>query len=124
MLNYARMIPLYLAEIESLKNDNPLFYEEFRSGTWAVNKNSMVPFCSIGADHALEQINRSMKVPGGLVGITLNPAVRAKFFLISRELARLSEEAKLVAGMSSPIQMHHQDCQVRYSPDRRRTSET
>ena len=59
------------------------------------------------ADHALEQINRSMKVAGGLVGITLNPAARIKFFLIAPELARLSEEAKLLAGMSSPTQMHH-----------------
>lgn len=47
-----------------------------------------------------------MKVAGGLVGITLNPAARTKFFLISPELARLSEKAKLLAGMSSPIQMH------------------
>jgi len=48
-----------------------------------------------------------MKVPDGLVGMTLNPAARIKFLLISPELARLSEEAKLLAAMSSPIQMHH-----------------
>lgn len=72
-----------------------------------MNKNASVPFCSIGADHALEQINRSMKVAGGIVGITHNPAARAKNFLISPELARLSEEAKLLAGMSSPVQIHH-----------------
>ena len=47
MLNYARMIPVYLAEVESLKNDH-LLYEEFRSGTWVVNKNTTVPCCSIG----------------------------------------------------------------------------
>ena len=48
-----------------------------------------------------------MKVAGGLVGITLNPAALTKFFLIAPELVRLSEEAKLLAGMSSPKQMHH-----------------
>ena len=102
------MIPLYLAGMESLTNhDDPLLYEEFRSGTWVVNKNAMFPFCSIRADHALEQINRFMKVAGGLVGITLNPAALTKFFLIAPELVRLSEEAKLLAGMSSPKQMHH-----------------
>lgn len=79
---------------------------QFDSGTWVVNKNAIVPFCSIGTDNALEQINRSMKVAGGLVGITLNPAARAKFFLISTQLARLSEEGKLLAGMSSPIHHH------------------
>lgn len=55
----------------------------------------------------LGQINRSMKVPGGLVGTTLNPAARTKFFLISPELARLSEEAILLAGISSSIHIHH-----------------
>jgi len=55
MLNYARMFPLYLAEMESLKNDDPLLYEEFRSGTWVVNKNAMVPFCSIGADQQIHE---------------------------------------------------------------------
>ena len=48
-----------------------------------------------------------MKVAGELVRITLNPAALTKFFLIAPELARLSEEAKLLAGMSSPIEMHH-----------------
>ena len=103
-----------------ISENDPLLYEEFRSGTWVVNKNAMVPFCSIGADHALEQINRSMKVAGGLVGITLNAAARINFFLIAPELARLIEEAKLLVCL-------HQDrciimvCQVRYLPDRRRT---
>ena len=41
-----------------------------------------------------------MKVSGGLVGITLNPNARNKFFLIAPELARLAEEAKNMAGLS------------------------
>ena len=48
-------------------------------GNWIVNKNK-VPFCAIGADHALEQVNRSMKVAGGLIGISQNPSARTKFF--------------------------------------------
>ncbi|KAL9981410.1 hypothetical protein ACROYT_G010111 [Oculina patagonica] len=60
--------------------------------------NPDVPFYALGADHALEQINRSMKVSGGLVGITLNPNARTKFFLIAPELAHLAEDAKEMAG--------------------------
>ena len=52
-----------------------------------VNKNARVLFCAVGADTALEHINRSMKVTGGLVGITLNQDARTKFFLIAPELA-------------------------------------
>ena len=69
-------------------------------GNWVVNKNSDTSFCALGADHALEHINRSMKVSGGLIGITLNPSARNKFFLIAPELARLAEEAKNMAGLS------------------------
>ncbi|KAL9978623.1 hypothetical protein ACROYT_G016160 [Oculina patagonica] len=96
--NYARMIPLCLAETSMLPESDPEIYEEFRKGNWAVNKNPDVPFCALGADHALEQINRSMKVSGGLVGITLNPNARTKFFLIAPELAHLAEDAKEMAG--------------------------
>ena len=45
-LNYARLIPLYLAEMHSLKDTDPHIYAEFEKGNWAVNKNS-VTFCSI-----------------------------------------------------------------------------
>ena len=89
-MNYAQMIPLYLAEMKSLKSPDPDIEAEFQSENWVVDKNALVPFCGLGADNALEHVNRSMKVSGGLVGITLNPSARAKFFLISPEISRLT----------------------------------
>ena len=106
-LVYARMIPLYLADMELLRESDKDIYEEFLQGNWVVNKNRQVPFCAIGADHALEHVNRSMKVPGGLIGITQNAYARSKFFLISPELAKLAGEACEIAGMSLPAQTHH-----------------
>lgn len=100
MLNYARMIPLYLAEMQYLNETDPDVIKEFKKGNWVVNKNEFVSFCAVGADHALEHINRSMKVAGGLVGITLNQHARDKFFLIAPEMARLAEEAKTMSGLS------------------------
>ena len=94
------MIPIYLAEMESLNESDADIVEEFQQGNWVVNKNNATSFCALGADHALEHINRSMKVSGGLIGITLNPNARNKFFLIAPELARLAEEAKDMAGLS------------------------
>ena len=93
--------------MKSLKTTDPDIEAEFQNGNWVVNKNGLVPFCSLGADHALEHVNRSMKVSGGLVGITLNPSARAKFFLISPELARLAEEANDMAGVSTKLQDQH-----------------
>lgn len=100
MLNYAHMIPIYLAEMDALKESDPDVAKEFLQGNWVVNTNSDTSFCALGADHALEHINRTMKVSGGLVGITQNPTARNKFFLIAPELARLAEDAKNMAGLS------------------------
>ena len=106
-INYARMIPVYLSEMSSLNEADPEIYEEFIEGNWVVNKNAQLPFCAVGADNALEHINRSMKVSRGLIGITLNEAARTKFFLIAPELARLAEQAKKIAEVSSKTQGHH-----------------
>ena len=106
-LNYARMMPLYLAEMDSLKTTDPDILQEFLQGNWVANKNEEVPFCAIGADHALEHINRVMEVSGGLVGITLNASARTRFFLIAPELARLSSEAQELAGVKPTVPVQH-----------------
>ena len=66
---YARLAPRYLAEMKALKMTDPGIYQEFMDGNFSVHKNE-IPFCAVGVDHALEHINRIMKVTGGLVGIT------------------------------------------------------
>lgn len=73
-------------------------YEEFLFGNWVVNKNQDIAFCAFGAGNALEHLNGKMKVPGGLVGITLNPNARVKFFLIAPELSQLIISARLKHG--------------------------
>lgn len=71
-LNYARMIPLYLSEIDVLPKSDSEIYQEFLTRNWVVNKNQDTVFCSVGADNALEHLNWKMKVAGGLAGITFN----------------------------------------------------
>ena len=89
--NYARLIPLYLSEMQMLKETSSDIQNEFDEGISDVNKNE-ASFCGIGADHALEHINRSMKVSGGLIGITMNISARNRFSLVSPCMARLAEE--------------------------------
>jgi len=73
-----------------------------------IKTHACVSFFSLGADNALEHVNRSMKVSGGLIGITLNPNARSKYFLIAPELARLAEKAKEMSGMSAcKTEKHH-----------------
>ena len=60
-INYTPMISVYLADVSPSKASDPKIYDEFIQGKWVVNKNAEVPFCTIGADNALEHKNRSMK---------------------------------------------------------------
>jgi len=85
-------------------------------------KKSSIAFTSIGVDHAIEHVNRSMKVMGGIRGITQKPGALSRFFLIAPELARLSQEAEAVAGCSeegclkhhnlTPAAVHHQEQRI------------
>lgn len=50
-----------------------------------------------------------MKVPGGLLGITLNPVARNRFFLTAPELARLSKEAHVMASLFNEQDIKHHD---------------
>ena len=51
--------------------------------------------------------NRSMKVSGGLVGITLNQSARTRFFLAAPKLAGLAEEARRMAGLDEVATTYH-----------------
>ena len=94
---YARLVPLYLAEMTALQTTNPDIYQEFMVGNFTVNKNP-IPFCAVGVDHALEHINRMMKVTGGFVGIAQNASARDRFVLTAPERGKLAEEAHQMAG--------------------------
>ena len=67
-----------------------------------------VEFCGIRADHALERLNRAMKVTGGLVGLTLNENARVCFFLTAPRLKCPADEAKTMASVKTKsTEKHH-----------------
>ena len=98
-LNYARLSPLYCAEMRKLETSDPDTWKALEDGDFCVTKSS-IPFCSIGPDHGIEQENRTMKVIGGITGITQKEATLDKFFLIAPELARLVNEFGEFNGVS------------------------
>lgn len=98
-LNYARLSPLYCAEMRKLETSDHDTWKALEDGDFCVTKSS-IPFCSIGPDHGIEQENRTMKVIGGITGITQKEATLDKFFLIAPELARLVNEFGDLNGVS------------------------
>ena len=77
--NYARMITLYTAGMDALSRSDLDIWDELMSGNWMDNK-SKIPFCALGADHDLDQVDRSMKASGDLIGLTLYASARTTFF--------------------------------------------
>jgi hypothetical protein len=94
--------------MEKLEASDPDIYMEFTNGNFCVYKNE-VPFCAIGADHGIEQVNKVMKILGGLKGITQQPSAMARWFLIAPELTRLVSEANDLVGNVTHRLSRHQD---------------
>ena len=51
-LNCARIISLYLFEMDHLKFSDPQIWQNFMYGEWVVNRNPDVSFCTLGANEA------------------------------------------------------------------------
>lgn len=54
LLNYARVMPVHLAQMNALEQDDPATWEALKSGDFVVTK-SEVPFTHLFTDQALEQ---------------------------------------------------------------------
>ena len=106
-IKYKRLWPRYISDMYALKTSHPETWRELEAGNISVTKNT-IPFVSIGADHAVEHLNRLLKVHSGLIGISNNANARQRFFLAAPELSRLSCEFKGQFGLKeSEITEHH-----------------
>ena len=90
-LNYARLLPLYIATMQETEKLHPELWREFMKGNFCVTKG-LAAFTSISPDHGIEQENRALKVIGGIVGITQNEKALDKFFLIAPVLSKSLDE--------------------------------
>ena len=78
-INYARLTPLYIADMLQLKDTDRKTWN-YLEQNFSVGK-STIPFTSIGSDHAMEQDNKKMKVAGGIIGLTQNKNALNRFCL-------------------------------------------
>ena len=80
MINYARLTPVYIAKMFSLKDKDPETWSMFNEGNFSVNK-TLIPFSVTGVDHPVEQENRAVKVLGSIKGIANNWKALDEYFL-------------------------------------------
>ena len=102
------MSALHLAEMAAMKTEDPESWKHLQAGEWAPNTSGN-EFCCLGADKALEQQNRKLIVTGGIVGITLQPHVLMKYFLIAPYTTKIAVEVHATSGVNKPKYYdHHQ----------------
>ena len=90
-LNYARFTQVYLAQIFALKEKGEEAWNFLNDGNFSVNKSS-VAYTPLGADHALEQANKRMKIHGGTKGIANNQIAIDQYFIIALETLSIIEK--------------------------------
>ena len=81
-IKYCRLLPVYIAEMYALESSDPGIWEAFYKGEFTVQKTP-IPFTALGMDHTGEQVNKIIKIEGGLPGVSRNENARARYFINS-----------------------------------------
>jgi hypothetical protein len=88
-VHYARWLPVHIRDMKSLPVS---VRDEFvQQSHWVVSKTHR-KFSAMPFDQAHEQENKTVKGPGGAVGLTENPSAFRRWMLSGPEMARLLKE--------------------------------
>ena len=99
--NYARWMPIYLADMHKLEERHPQVFQEFSAGKQSISR-SQQPFAQVWTDKALEQsINLESKSKGGIVGISRREDAVERWFLTSHERAAITHSLKEMCGLEN-----------------------
>lgn len=97
--NYARWLPIYLADMNQLEEQHPAVHNEFVDGNHAIAR-SYQPFSQVWTDMALEQsINLDSKSKGGIIGISQKESALERWFLTCHERSSITTACKEMCGI-------------------------
>ena len=91
LINYSRLIPVYLAQMNSLEIEDPTTWEALKGGDFVVAK-SEIPFTKLYTDQALEQIIKELKSHGGIIGISQDDKSLDRLITISPHLCHFVKQ--------------------------------
>ena len=107
--NYARYLPVYLADMQRLELTHPDVYNEFAAGNHSISRTGQ-PFSQVSTDMALEQsINADSKSSGGVIGISQSPSALERWFLTIHERASITSALKAMYGLQDGEQASHKE---------------
>ena len=78
LLNYARLMPVHLLQMNPLEHEDSVTWEALKSGNFVV-ANSEIHFTRLFTDQTLEQEIKVLKRHGGMVGFSQDEAALAAF---------------------------------------------
>lgn len=91
LLNYARLMPVHLAQMNALEQDDPVTWEALKSGDFVVAK-SEIPFTHLFTDQTLEQEIKGLKNHGGMVGRSRDEVAVNRLLTTTPHLARMVKQ--------------------------------
>ena len=100
LLNYARLMPLHIAQMNALEKEDPTTWEALTSGDFVVNKSD-IPFTSLFTDQTLEQEIKKLKRHGGIVGLSQDEDALDRLLHTTPHLARIVNQFLLSFPQSS-----------------------
>ena len=111
--NYARYLPVHLADVQKLELTHPDVYKEFAEGNHSISRSGQ-PFSQVSTDMALEQsINADSKSSGGVIGISQSPSALERWFLTIHERASITSALKAMFGLQDGDQASHKEAAPR-----------
>ena len=100
-INYARWLPVYLSDMNTLETSHPEVYKEFINGNHSVS-HSKEPFAQVWTDMALEQsINLDSKSKGGIIGMSTKEDAVDRWFLTIHDRAAMTQAVKAMCGFEN-----------------------
>ena len=111
--NYARYLPVYLADMQKLELTHPEVYKEFSEGNHSISCSGQ-PFSQVSTDMALQQsINPDSKSSGGVIGISQSPSALERWFLTIHERASITSALKAMFGLQDGEQASYKEAAPR-----------
>ena len=108
-INYARRLPVYIADMVNLIKTHPGVYHQFMNGNFFVQKTNNV-FSAIYIDQCHEQMNKLIKGEGGAVGLTEYPQSLDRCLVAGPEISRLILEFEnSFQSLESQISKRHHE---------------
>ena len=99
--NYARWMPIYLADKHKLEERHPNVFQEFSAGNHSISR-SQQSFAKMWTDMALKQsINLDSTSKGGIVGISQREDAVEHWFLTSHGRTAITNSLKEMCGLEN-----------------------